>query len=483
MPGMSNRRLSIIMLFTAAVVIAAAFQWDVPLETTQSGRTASAATGPLQVTAGADANRLECPMAGPCRPLNVWFVFQNRSAQTIADVRIADFQAPGFAFEAGDPDLAGLFAQRSVKSQASDTVTAKLKPAAGSGRYNITAVYAWTNPAGGELRGSISLGPVEISSWWRRPIFNAARRIKDLALPLALAIAGWFLQNEQKKRDDLQVVLTTLLPAHVIDTKKYYLPFVSRTSVLIERIELVTIAQKEGASAADLRTHELRCVHAFFAMMKQHRFVIRGIGGVQFKNHLGEKIMGRATRFFMTEAIEYRIGQDTLDRCLATMTLHQNFGEFVDALNRGPFFTPAALTSGTELVRKWIQDPGEPLRKMIPVLTILREVLLYEMDAPMELWYREPREFPLAELAKARTELESLTRRDAGDTVTRKPGVEAKLQGVLKQLMTRVDAYASGRVTQSRNARLSQMWLTAKQKFEKSNGTDGSAGGGGPRRA
>ena len=442
---MSNRRLAIIMIFVIAVIVAAALQWEVPREDTQTARVASS-TGALQARAGVDANRLDCPAVAPCRPLKIWFVFQNLSSQAITDLEIVDFQAPGFAYDRRLSNITELFFKASLAAQASTTVTATLQPETGSGRYNITAIYQWTNPAGGKLRGSITVGPVEISSWWRRPIFNVARRVKDLALPLALALAGWWLQREQKKRDDLQVVLTTLLPTHVKDTKKYYLPFAARTNALIQRIQLVAIARQPDAAGniptpVEQRIADLRCAHAFFSLLKQHRFIVRGIGGVQFKNHDGERIVKFATRFLMTESTEYRIPQELQDMVLAQFALGEDFGQFLSKVDKEPYFRSDVLVEGVERVVQWIRDPAEPLSKMTPILTILQEVLLYEMDIPMELWYREPREFPLEELKEARTKLTTLATRDATDAVVRKPRVEENLKKLAGDLEKGLGAY------------------------------------------
>jgi hypothetical protein len=464
---MSPRRRAIIVASIVATVAAfvLSLPWQVPQERTQSALTAvSGGEGALEVRGGIDANLLICPMRGDCPDVNLWYTFHNRSKNAISGLHVIAIQAPGFQFDDKAAGLAGIAGLKTnLKADEAKGVQASLHPLKGSGRYNVELVYGWTNPSGSELRDALTLGPIEISSWWERAIYNSARRIKDLALPLVLAIFGWWLQNEQKERDakqlteqkkrdakqlreqkrldDARVVLTTLLPTHVHDTKRYYLPFAARAYQLNERINDVKARLSAPSTPQDLVMAELRCAHAYFAFMKHHRFVVRRIGGVQFSNHRGETIVQQAFRFIALEADGYHIDEELKNRALRCVARRQEFSEFLDVLRNEDWEVCGPLALGTWAVLKWIHDPIAPLAQVGPLLTILQEVLLFEMDLPMELWYQNSRELTTPDVTKAVEDLQPLRKELEKTRSGREPQTDKKLKRYLDVLVEELKTY------------------------------------------
>jgi hypothetical protein len=69
------------------------------------------------------------------------------------------------------------------------------------------------------------------------------------------------------------------------------------------------------------------------------------------------------------------------------------------------------------------------------------QVLLFEMDLPMELWYQNSRELTTPDVSEALRELEPLIVSLEAGRIGRRKDVNARLKGYLNNLKLELDAY------------------------------------------
>ena len=292
--GVSSSLLGVLLMVAALAVLA--LEWRVPKDDSQLSRTAQVATDKSGLLVRGAIDEAEIDAGASVR---VWILVHNQSTADVLNLSIVDFQTPGLAQCWSSPrpaacrgDKQQMYQSTDLKPGASTLFSGDLTPLASSGRYYLTATYGWKNPAGGELRNVLQIGPVEVSSKTNRAVVNVGRRVRDMVVPIALFVLGVLVQrrdDKQKKAEDARArssakataVLNSLLTANMRDTQRYYLPLVLRTSELLLAIDDVN---KNLAGARD------RCVFATVCFFKRQRWMGENIGGLHFQNRDGEGV-------------------------------------------------------------------------------------------------------------------------------------------------------------------------------------------------
>jgi predicted solute-binding protein len=147
--------------------------------------------GGVRVSLRADRNVLE---KGDSENL----VVEIRSdSEEVRNLQIS-IDAPGFAWK---PDQ--LKVDSTIAPQTSKSYPISLEAAAGSGKYTITVFYHCDAP---HCSSAITAGPIQLRAWygedaWVRFFRRLAQLIKDLTLPIVLAVLTYWFNKKQANRE------------------------------------------------------------------------------------------------------------------------------------------------------------------------------------------------------------------------------------------------------------------------------------------
>ena len=359
--------------------------------------------------------------------LRFWISFENRSNKDIKGLHFIDFQHPGFDQEGncwaqnaplclggseqaeklpGTQQAGKLPIQQAgklpdiLKAGEVATVSGDLKPAAYHGRYNLSAVFGWSNPQGGEKRKGLSLGPVEVTTEWREGLMTLFRRLhtlfKDLALPILATLLTWWAatwySESQEKQAQINQIWGTLLGQFLKDTQRYYLPVNGKLSELRRKT-------RKGKPQKPEEIYEQ--FYSLMSFMRRMKALSEGIGGFSFKNRTGEDLAALTWGTFRNRVIE-RFGATPLSAALDIVGRLETLAEF-NARLEGRDSESEKLLNLEKAFKEWTNADADkdPFADWLPILDILYWTISFEVNRPFAPWYGSPPEFPESELQDA----------------------------------------------------------------------------------
>jgi hypothetical protein len=388
-----------------------------------------------------------------------WITFVNASDHEIQSLRLLSFHTPGFKPVRGVKPAPSCWTSTkpilpsciegaptlpaSLKSGASVTLWAELEATSPPGRYGLSAVFDWKNPAGEIVRKALLLGPIEVTYPLADSIFPITQKAyaagKDFGLPLAVAVLTFFLgvleqkrtddreaaetkrtqdladaetrhkaeqaaaeqvRREQQKLDDehraqVQQTWSQLLQKHLRDSQLYYLPMSGKLTYLQSRMK---------QQSPDVR----ECFYWLMAFMRRVKHTSDGIGGVFWKSRQAEEVF--ASSWATLRDATDRLGKEQRSRALDQMKANESLAEFEARLiSEKDLFEPLEKT-----FEKWLKNPDDSFASYLNLVSIIQLVLEFETNRPFQHWYDEPLKFPGEELGKALDKLQDI--RDFADT-------------------------------------------------------------------
>jgi hypothetical protein len=398
--------------------------------------------------------------------VHFWISLANQSDHEVESPQLLYFLTPGFepSGRCWSPPprprlvcfdgAAGMPAR--LKRGASITLYGDLGSTGETGRYNLSAVFGWQEPAATRARKSLLLGPVEVVSPLTDGLFPVLQRVyafgKDFGLPAALAVLTFLLgMYEQRRRDDqanaetvranqqkevderraqVQQTWTQLLEKHLKDAQTYYLPICSKLDLL------------KQAAANPSRSRE--SFYRLMELMRKQKQTAEGIGGVHLKSRLAEDIFVAAYAA-LRDAAQGWLGKIERARALDLMKQDESMAEFDRRLQEpaGGHQLPPGQTARTappsdEMLfpclesrfRDWQEDAAAPFANYLPLVEIMLQVLEFEANVPFRYWYGKPLDFPDTALSTARKSLQLLNlpelARDLDRYLTERKGELAK---------------------------------------------------------
>ena len=365
---------------------------------------------PISAVAEVSQNRLRAGEA-----VSFWIQFQNTSKSAIDNFRFAAFDAPGFVRQGKcwstwpkcDQDGKPVSFPLHLEPNESIVINGDLL-AREAGDSSVAAVYSWSNPSRGELRGVITIGPITIVSAWQTRLVNVFGRLTPFILPLGLALAGALLQFLQKTYEDARreveeertrttTVLTTLLPTQAKNTETFYLPFASRLSTL--EVALDKIAKLQAQSEENTNTRQYphaattEVAYALAMLLRHRQFMLARLGGIHLQSRCGENAV-RALWLAFQHAMRLHVDKGPL-ASINKLKRQLNFITFESLVNG----SDQALSEFRNSVSRWVSDPADPATRQIPLLKMLGYILAFEINRPFRRWYGEEREpFPAEKL-------------------------------------------------------------------------------------
>jgi len=274
--------------------------------------------------------------------------------------------------------------------------------------WTEVAVGSTTGSAGGNAAGntvavapeevSLSLGPVKFDSMlgparWNRLGRRAAQVLRDLTIPIVLALIGiWFNWKQNlreakrikadKKQADRQQVRMLLLKTVMKLAKSHYLPIVAEAKAVV----LEGRKDKAGRSADQLFFHMLMLLKRIDELKMKE-------GAVFFQKRFGEAAVGHA--WTILKAATYGVlGEELVSAALTgVVKTDWEYVRFVESRRK--------LVKLRERFEHWLDpssasDPTSPFHLYGPfeqylgVIDVLQAVFRFEADRPLsEGWYEE----------------------------------------------------------------------------------------------
>jgi hypothetical protein len=351
-------------------------------------------------------------------PLRLWISFENTSTdREVRGLQVLELQAPGFQENDFGKELPPV-----LKPGQSVTVPGTLLPREdAAGRYGLSVVYEWLNPAGGTLRRGLQLGPVEVTPWWREAMLGRRMHVlaRDLALPLLAAALALLYQSREKTRElaqDRLQIWGNILQQFLGDAQTYYTPVWSSLILLINSAKAMPIGQPvpretfhfllplaRRTTAGGPKTRET--FFHFLLFFRRMKFMLDHIASFNFQNRLGEEVAARAWRVFQSNVWRRFSGpgvsgEERMAQALEIMEPKTSLAVF------------SGLVDGRRHLQRlegefatWVADPRDGFAKQIAYLDLLQNILEIEINRPLALWYGEPEVFPFAQLESLRAGL------------------------------------------------------------------------------
>jgi hypothetical protein len=384
----------------------------------------------LSVTAVVDRDRIA---AG--ESFAFWVTFENRTGAALTGLRFVGLSVPvglartGKCWSGDLPNCAlgasaGSGLPSTISAGGAATVSAELQADSRPGRHVAVAVYRWQAADGTERRGAVVIGPVEvIPSPWQKLKEDWLSALKDLVLPLALVFVGWRLKTIELRRAETQQTWTTMLTKSHQNAEKHYLPITQSTSRWPLSVAKLQAAVARHKAAEEIERALDEAFFDFLLLVRKARELSQEIGGLYFKDRLGESLASRCWVVFKLRH-EARFGREgvrgreELAWAMDQMTTRESFAEFAAKLSetrkdrRGR--VRLARRAGRlgrlrESARRWfLRDPGAGDIELDLLLTKLFGAILdYEMNRPYQHWYGAAERFPLDDFEGVRVALDT----------------------------------------------------------------------------
>ena len=287
--------------------------------------------------------------------------------------------APGFEWTQQDVDR-----QLPVSLPAGSSATAfvPLKALANSGSYNIFLFYSWNKKS--RYSSAVSIGPIKMAGVfgldsWNRFLARGSQLIKDLTLPIVLAVLGYYFQLKQKNRDERQEVRQNILPLVMNLAERHYMPIVRSARLLIVDYN----SHQSGAGGAPIDK-------VFFDVMfllKRMDYLRRDKGQIFFQDSAAEAIAGDAW-FILREKLLLVLGDLQVGLALQKIGNDDGYAEF--AGKRYQYLLQPAFSG----FQTWIASDPDEFKRYLKLVDLLQAIFRYEANRPFaEHWYNAKKVF------------------------------------------------------------------------------------------
>lgn len=318
---------------------------------------------------------------------------RNSNLEPITDLH-ASIAAPGFGWTAED-----LNRQLSPSLSADSTISASipLSALANSGSYNIVVFFSWDKKS--HYTSMVSVGPVRMAGLlgqdrFARFLSRGSQLVKDLTLPIVLAILGYYFQllqgirdakrrrqdrkieaqrqREQEKREESQQVRQNILPLVMSLAERHYMPIVRASRLLI--IDYQTFLSTPTASLDKV------FFDALF-LLKRMDYLRRDKGQIFFQDGRAEAIASDAW-LILREKMLSTLGDMQVGLALEKIGNEDGFADF--ARRR----YSVLLSGAFNRLEHWIKSEPEEFMRYLRLVDLLQAVFRFEANRPFaEHWY------------------------------------------------------------------------------------------------
>jgi hypothetical protein len=343
---------------------------------------------------------------------------QNNNTDPLTEFH-ASITAPGFEWDQGNAEkqLSG-----SVPAGSSMNAAIPLRAMSRSGTYTVSVFYSWTKKS--RYSSAVSLGPLKMEGLfsqdhWSRFLGRGNQLIKDLTLPIVLAVLGYYFQlrqsvrdakrqrierrdeirrqsaenareeqrrdaeklrneqrqNEEKTRDERQQVRQNILPLVMSLAERHYMPIVTSARVLIGHYDL-TKKQPPGSSLDEVSFDTL-------FLLKRMDYLRRDKGQIFFQDNAAEALAADAW-FVLREKLRSVLGDSEVELALQKMG---NDDRFADAKRY-----QMHIQSPSKKFQKWVASDAKEFERYLELVDVIQAVFRFEANRPFsDHWYGTPK--------------------------------------------------------------------------------------------
>lgn len=309
------------------------------------------------------------------------------------------------------------------------TLQAYLIPNSGSNHKAapITVVVAWSSGDSNlPSSQSASLGEVQVLAGWERFTTALVEFLKLLAIPAILALIGYWLNEQNRKRDNAFAEASRKRDEAFADANRTHdeafgIAQMDRQNAQHEHEQeqalrsetwkqMLPLSHNYAAKfylplslaaqnlARQLKDHPVAKPRlAFFYLLlagRKMRATRNEIGGFYFKDLRGERLAAECwetqRRSCLGEADDefYKVVQAAIDRFTDEIDSFESFeSNFVDSSVHPPVYVDDSIDQAWCCFEKWIKDHKDKVEKTSQYLAGFYAVLDYESNRPYQYWY------------------------------------------------------------------------------------------------
>lgn len=344
--------------------------------------------GDLALIGWADRSRL-----GSAGSLRLYLTVENHAKVTMERIRLLLLQAPGlepvgncwdktrsFPICGTHPGASGPLPQQLGPGEAA-SLWADLRATGAPGARAATALVAFTRadtPAEQQILG-LSVGPIEQAAaeplTWARALLSF---VKDLALPLMLALLAYAFQRLQQEQGRAQETFNLTLPQAHENAVKHLLPVVGAADQFLARFKSAA-----GPPSADQTIASEQCLFFLLSAAKGMRDLVPQGGGIFLSDLVAEDATAYCWRT-LRYRLEKELGQEELPAILDLWSRKESFTSM-----REHFFGPDGDPAFQKLKRrfeKWLRCPAFERFDSL-VLRAFDYIMQREIDRLYWTWY------------------------------------------------------------------------------------------------
>jgi hypothetical protein len=301
--------------------------------------------------------------------LPIWASVENHSPSPIQITEFRILDDNGFQSNGSTKLPAPVATGGSIVLQDSERAVAS------SGRYWLVAVVQF-QAAKQTYRRLLTLGPVEVTDWWRDTLLPL-NRAQGFILPATLALLTLVVQQSLAKRAERNAVWKDLLPQFMERTELYYMPLSRASDEVLSSSE----ALRANQNAQNLR---LAFFH-FMVFLYRRRTLKEKIGGITFKSRDGEQLTGVCLERILKQT-DQKLDLKARDIVLDQMKRNENYLRFESKFT-GSIYGPTFVALETQL-NSWMTGTDYPA--LSRALRVLSFTVDNEVNRPLEKWYEKP---------------------------------------------------------------------------------------------
>ena len=357
----------------------------------------------------------------------LWLLVKNTSQLPLAELRIVDLYSPGFVpigncWIAGVPGcrpgvpssvqpagletalppgaVAMVFAElkssgkpkptsSKLKSAGNPTCNASAKLAAAGNPFDkpdpIKSCVTW-KLAGRVITEPIEIQPVEVAPNVAHWVAIAYTLLKDLGLPLVLAILAYLFQQILHERSRVQSGRDAMLPTATANAAKYLLPAASAAGTLRR---VLGEAEKLPPQKPKWWAKQQEAFYYFIFLLKRMRDGNTIGGGFFLKDQRSEEFAAGCWRAIYRRAIDH-FGYLNLSHAQDLLEGHETISSFLDRLQSPDEELKSAQRAAAEVAERfpgWSKVP--PHNADLRLLGVLVDILQFEANRLYLGWYDE----------------------------------------------------------------------------------------------
>jgi hypothetical protein len=280
----------------------------------------------------------------------------------------------------------------------------------------VYAVLGWENRGAVRSEVVVPLGSIAIEGWLSRVVST----LGSLSLPIVITVLGfawaWWDKRREKRRGEAEELRgeigqtwNIMLPISHRYASQCYMPLGAALHYALDAIrKYVQLAQGPSgtvtgaghapleAEGSELTAKERDVFYWLMLFLSRQQYLARHVGGLYFKNRLGEQLAAYCySEFYLL----YTRDEEGLKKSLAAILRHVGRFETLDLFlakldgQAGNEAEAAPFQEGFRHLNSWLR--GSNLAPGRAYLQALEAVLEYEINRPYERWYGHPQDLTI----------------------------------------------------------------------------------------